>query len=159
MTDWKQIAIELYRDGMDRKEIREKLEIDTPTLREYLADQPKRKPKPRTVTRFTPRQPTMANVLGSALIEKGYPAKDVHQKLLANGHKVSLSTVMRWQTEIKGRQNNRVPKGDYPVIKELLGQNPTIHGTALSKLYHAETGRRLDRRAASYWCRKVRAAA
>ena len=95
MTD-QEIAIELYRDGMDRKKIRAKLEIDTATLREYLADQPKRKPKQRTVTRFTPRQPTMANVLGSALIEKGYPAKDVHQKLLANSHKVSLSTVMRW---------------------------------------------------------------
>lgn len=163
MTDWKQIAIELYRDGMDRKKIRAKLEIDTATLREYLADEPKRAIKPRTAERRTgykinkPDSP--ARKAGLVLLREGATVAEVIEQLSYMGLSAHESTVSRWKLEVRGPVNCRVPQRLYPELRQIIIENPRAQGAEISQMYNQRTGLRLDRRAAQHWCKKVRAVA
>lgn len=158
MTE-KEIAIGLYREGFSRRQIRRKLEINGATMAEYLVDEPKRPRKRRVAGKPPVYKPSPAKLRGEALIKKGLPVDEIHRMLVEEGLQASRSTICRWRLDMKGRIKQRVPASDYPVLRNLILANAGVTGLALSKLYHEETGRRMDRRAASYWCRKVRRAA
>ena len=154
----RELVIALHQDGMSRRLICQKMEINQATLREYLGE-PAKHQAPRKPGKPPRHTPSPARMCGEDLLSRSLPAIEVHAILLSKGHSVAYSTVCRWSLVLRGRVNNRVPSADYPKLRELIAANPEIKGMALSKLYQSATGRRLDRRAAHHWCRKVRAAA
>lgn len=156
MTE-KEIAIGLYREGFRRGAIRRKLEITGAVLAEYLADEPAQLRNYMKGRKKADRKKSAARIRGEELLAQKIPAVDAHRILTSEGKQVSYSAVCRWHMAMFGRVNNRVPAIDYPVLHELVRANPGVRGAALSKLYHSTTGRRLDKRAAGHWCRKVAA--
>lgn len=152
------LTIALYRDNMPRRIICQKMEITNATLREYLGEPAK--PRATRKQGKPPKYiPSAARMCGEELLSRSLPAIEVHAILVSKGHAVAYSTVCRWSLILRGRVNNRVPATDYPVVRELIKSNPGIVGTALSRLYHDATGRRICRQAADKWCKKWRAAA
>lgn len=158
MTE-KEIAIGLYHEGLTRAQIRRKLEITGAVLSEYLKDeplQPRNYPKSRKAVEY---KPSPALLRGEALLRKGMPVDEVQKILNQEGMTAAKSTICRWRVAMKGPINQRIPAADYPMLKDLILANPSVPGTGIARMYHGATGRRLDCRAASYWCRKVRRAA
>jgi hypothetical protein len=158
MTE-KEIAIGLYRENLTREQIRRKMDITCAELNEYLADEPVRPRNYPETRKAAVYRPSKARLRGEALLRKGMPVDEVQKILNQEGMTAAKSTICRWRVALKGPINRRIPAADYPMLKDLILANPSVSGTGIAMMYHGATGRRLDRRAASYWCRKVRRAA
>lgn len=158
MTE-KEIAIGLYHANLTREKIRRKMGITCAELNEYLADEPLRPRNYPETRKAAVYKPSKARLRGEALLRKGMPVDEVQKILNQEGMTAAKSTICRWRVAMKGPINQRVPTSDYPMLKDMILANPGVTGTGIAMMYHGATGRRLDRRAASYWCRKVRRAA
>ncbi len=151
MTDWKQIAIELYRDGMPKHLIREKLECTVTELNNWLLDEP----VPTFVTHPSARI-SPARKAGIALLKKGLPAKEVHKRLRRMGLDAAESTVKVWRSYVQGPVNQRV---DRAVVSEIIKSMPDAMPYEVRATYILRTGERPSRQAIAHWVKKLRAAA
>lgn len=156
------LTIALYRDGLPARIIKQKMQLTTEQYREYLADEPKRAPKPRDEPRRSgykinkPDSP--ARKAGLVMLREGATVAEVIEQLSYMGLSAHESTVSRWKLEVRGPVNCRVPQSLYPELRQIIADNPKAKGAEISQMYHQRTGLRLDRRAAQHWCKKVRAA-
>ena len=162
MSD-RDLTIALYRDGLAARIIKQKMQLTTEQYREYLADEPKRAPKPRTAQRksgYKIKKPdSPAKQAGLAMLREGATVAEVVEQLSYMGLTAHESTVTRWRLEVRGTVNCRVPQSLYPQLRQIIADNPKAKGAEISQMYNKRTGLRLDRRAAQHWCKKVRAAA
>lgn len=151
MTDWKQIAIELYRDGMPKHLIREKLECTDTELGNWLLDQPAPHQVSRPDARVSP-----ARAAGIDMLKKGLPAKEVHKRLCRMGLDAAESTVKVWRSYVQGPVNQRV---DRAVVREIIESMPDAMPYEIRATYILRTGERPSRQAIAHWVKKLREAA
>lgn len=157
------LTIALYRDGLPARIIKQKMQLTTEQYREYLADEPKREPKPRDEPRKSgykinkPDSP--ARKAGLVMLREGATVTEVIEQLSYMGLSAHESTVSRWKLEVRGPVNCRVPQSLYPELRQIIADNPKAKGAEISQMYNQRTGLRLDRRAAQHWCKKVRESA
>lgn len=151
MTDWRQIAIELYRDGMPKQLIREKLELSISELHSYLVGIPAPAQNGRLEIKISE-----AKRIGLNLLSKGLPTKEVHKRLKRMGHTTAEATVKSWRQQVNGPVNKRV---DPDVVREIITAMPEAKGSGVAYLYTLRTGEQPSRQAISYWVKKLREAA
>lgn len=151
MSDWKQIAIELYRDGMPRARIRQKLECTAIELNSWLVDQsaPARFNRPDLGI-------SRAKAAGIEMLKKGIPAAEVHKRLKRRGLKAALSTVRTWRWHVQGPVNQKI---DQSIVREVIESMPGAMPSELRAVYKMRTGQCPSGQAISYWAKKLRAAA
>lgn len=151
MTDWRQIAIDLYRDGMPKQLIREKLEMSASELNAYLVgiEAPAKDGRPAVKI-------SEAKRIGLNLLGKGLPTKEVHKRLKRMGYTTAEATVKSWRQQVNGPTNKRV---DTEVVREIITSMPEAKGAGVAYLYALRTGEQPSRQAIGYWVKKLREAA
>lgn len=151
MTDWRQIAIELYRDGMPKQLIREKLELSVSELHSYLVgiEAPAKDGRPAVKI-------SEAKRIGLNLLAKGMPTKEVYKRLKRMGYTTAEATVKNWRQQVNGPVNKRV---DPDVVREIITAMPEANGSGVAYLYTLRTGEQPSRQAIGYWVKKLREAA
>ena len=150
MTD-KEIAIALFRDGMPRARIRQKLECTTIELNSWLVDQ-------SAPARFNRPDLGISRAKATAieLLKKGLDATDVHKRLKRRGLKASLSSVRTWRWHVQGPVNQKI---DQTIVREVIESMPGAMPSELRAVYKMRTGQCPSLQAIGYWAKKVRAAA
>lgn len=148
MTDWKQIAIDLYRDGMPRHLIREKLELTATELASYLIGEPApaRNGKPS-------RKISEAKRVGVDLLAKGVDVNTVHKRLQRLGLKATVSTVRTWRWHVQGPTNKKI---DPVIIAEILDGEPGASARDVAAVYAMRTGDKVSHQSIDYWIRKMK---
>lgn len=151
MTDWRQIAIELYRDGMPKQLIREKLEMSASELNAYLVgiEAPAKDGRPAVKI-------SEAKRIGLNLLGKGLPTKEVHKRLKSMGYMTAEATVKNWRQQVSGPTNKRV---NAQIVREIMESMPEARGRGVARLYTLLTGEQPSRQAIGYWVKKLREAA
>lgn len=150
MTDWRQIAIELYRDGMPKQTIREKLDMSASELNSYLVGEPVREKKPPVFRMSQEKQAAFK------MLNAGLDVGSVHKRLAAMGFTVARSTVAKWRGDACGPVNNKI---DRTIILEIISGHPEAGCYEVAAIYAMRTGNKVSHQSADYWIRKLRAAA
>lgn len=150
MTDWCQIAIELYRDGMTKAEIRRKLEITERQLERWLLDEPVPDDVPGR------KKASQARKVAVKMLRAGMKPKEVWKELQAQGLKATLSSVQTWRKIVNGPINKRI---EPEVIADIFRAYPDVKPALAAQLYAIRTGEAPSRQAVDYWINKLRAAA
>lgn len=151
MTDWKQIAIELYADGMSKAEIREKLELTATELAHYLMGQP----RPASLLSHGYRR-SKAKEVGTELLQQGLSAEEVHKRLKRRGLNPALSTVRTWRWHVQGPSKMKI---DSEVVREIVQAMPEARNGEIVAMYAMCTGQKPNHQAIGYWVKKLREAA
>lgn len=151
MTDWKQIAIELYAGGMPKYLIREKLECTDTELGNWLLDQPAPHQVGRPDARVSP-----ARAAGIQMLKKGLPVAEVHKRLSRMGLKAAVSTVRTWRQHVQGPTNKKI---DPVIIAEILDSEPGASARDVAAVYAMRTGDKVSHQSVWYWIRKAKGAA
>lgn len=151
MTDWRQIAIDLYRDGMPRQLIREKLELSASELNSYLIGEPvpARTNRPEQAVSSAKRQ-------AIALLGKGMDVTSVQKRLERLGLKAARSTIATWRQQVQGPVNNRI---DSKIVAEIIEGIPSGTPHEVAAIYALRTGVKVSHQSVGYWIKKIRIAA
>lgn len=146
MTNWEEIARELYRDGMAKTEIRRKLEVTERQLERWLLNEPVKETMPAR---------SKARKSAFRLLRAGMSTQEVWQELQAQGLKATLSSVQSWRKIVNGPINKRI---DPEVIADIFRAYPDVKPAMAAELYAIRTGEKQSRQTVDYWLNKLRAA-
>lgn len=148
MTDWRQIAIELYRDGMPRHLIREKLELSASELNSYLVGEP----APNRINRPEPAI-SRAKREALTLLGKGMDVASVQKRLHRLGLKAATSTLATWRQQVQGPVNKKV---DQKIVAEIIEGTPNGTAHEVAAIYAMRTGDKVSHQSVYYWIRKMK---
>lgn len=147
MTNWGEIARELYRDGMPKQTIREKLDMTAAELNSHLVGEPA--PIKKTpVVRMSQEKQTAFKML-----QRGMEVVAVHDRLRRMGFKAALSTVAKWRWEACGPVNNKI---DRTIMLEIIEGHPEAGCYEVAAIYAMRTGVKVSHQSADYWIRKMK---
>ena len=149
MTDWRQIAIDLYRDGMPKQTIREKLDMSASELNSYLVGEPARKSAPPV------RGMSPAKQAAFKMLNAGWDVESVHKRLAGMGFTVARSTVAKWRCDACGPVNNRI---DSRAVAEIVSGYPDASCYEVASIYAMRTGNKASHQSIDYWLRKMKKA-